>query len=145
MNDWVPILVGGSLSVFGLVLVRSHVTKWREQQEDCADDNEREFCHRMYRRRMQTSCVLILVGILIPVGDQIFVHNPPMPLTFTFYFGTVLLMLFWVMFRGVRELLAISLYSRVSGLELRRRQRELHAEYERLRDIQADDRRHEWN
>ncbi len=145
MDDWVPTLVGGSLSIFGLVLVRTHILKWRQQQEDCADEKERLFCHRSYRRRMETSCVLILVGVLIPVGDYIFAVNRPMPLTFTFYWGFILLMLFWVMFRGIRELLAISVYSRVTGVELRRRQRELREEYERLKNLRSDDRRHEWN
>ena len=81
MDDWVPTLVGGSLSIFGLILVRTHILKWREQQADCADENERLFCYRSYRRRMETSCVLVLVGVLIPVGDYIFAVNRPMPLT----------------------------------------------------------------
>lgn len=139
MDDWVPIFVGGGLCLLGLGLVRWHVVSWSAHKAASLDETEFEFHHRQYRRRMLTSGAISVVGIMIVVGDQVFVRNPD-PMAFGFYFGTVLLILIWIMFRGMRDLLSISVFSRVSSVELSRRQRELRAEYERLRNLRSDDR-----
>lgn len=89
---------------------------------------------------MLTSGILALVGMMIVVGDQMFDVPQPDPMAFAFYFGTVLLMLIWIMFRGLRDLLSLSVYSRVSSVELNRRQRELRSEYERLRSLRSNGR-----
>jgi hypothetical protein len=52
------------------LFVRWHVKEWRLEQADASlDEYDRKHYYARYRRRMQTSGMLILLGILIPLWD----------------------------------------------------------------------------
>ena len=135
MEQWfVAPLIGGCIVTFGLVLLRSHVRSWSQQQvDDTLDDHERDFCERRYRRRMQTTAMLIGVGAMIPVGDQLLPLDKS-PVWFAIYWTVVLLATLWITFQALGDLAQTKVHSRANLARIRRKQRELREELAQLRE-----------
>lgn len=134
MPDWlVAPLAGLVVVVVGLIFMRSHLHSWNHQQADpTLDDNERDFFERRYRRRRQTTAMLIGIGAMIAVGDQL------MPLVdpawSTVFWAAVLLATFWMVFQALSDMAQTKFHTRANLARLRRKQRELREELTRLRD-----------
>ena len=62
-NPWPALIVGLVLVASGTFAIRSHMRSWRRQQDDPTfQDRDREYYGRRYRRRMQMSAILVIVG-----------------------------------------------------------------------------------
>lgn len=121
------------LVAFGGFLLRSHVVSWRRQQVDPEiDEIERRHLERRYRRRMQASGLIVLVGVILPAGDAIVTFRP-MPLGFTFYVGLLLALTAWITVLGVGDWIATAAHARVALNRLNAKQRSLERELEDLR------------
>ncbi len=70
-----------------------HMREWREAQECNLDDNERRFRARRFRRRMQASGMLALIGVAIAGGQTIDARQHPSLFVY-FWFGVIVLV-FW--------------------------------------------------
>jgi hypothetical protein len=141
--------MGVALILLGAWLIRWHRAAWRQhrvqeagQAEACqnmGDGRERRYYRLQFRRRIQISTLLILLGILIPLGDWLMVQrrNPPgNALGITILWMTVLALALWIMLLAALDWLSTRMHVRatraaLSGLA--RKQRELEAEAERLR------------
>ena len=137
MEQWlVAPLTGGCIVVFGLFLLRTHVRSWHQQQADTSlDDHERDFCERRYRRRMQTTAMLIGIGAMVSVGDQLLPLDKS-PVWFAVYWTVVLLATLWITFQALGDLASTKVHSRANLARIRRKQRELQDELAQLRDRQ---------
>ena len=128
--------VGIALVVAGAALFRWHWAAWRNQQKDAAgDDRELHFLRLRFRRRMQISILLVLLGILIPLGDALMVQRMDIRWITAIWFA-VLLIAFWIMALAAFDLLSTRMHVRATRALLAgvaRRQRELEAEAQRLR------------
>ncbi len=133
MEHWlVAPLAGGSIVVFGLFLLRTHVNSWNQQQADeSLDDHERDFCERRYRRRMQTSAVLIGIGAMLSVADQLPLGKA---VWLTVYLALLLLSTLWIAFQALGDMAQTKFHSRANLARIRRKQRELQEELSGLRD-----------
>lgn len=134
-------VISGGVGVFliglGGMLIYWHCRVWRAHRTDAAlDDRERRHFRTQFRRRLQTSGLLIVLGILIPVGD-IFIPWQQFPRMFSLYWMVVLLLAFWVIALAAFDWLASRMHTRLTGAALAnvlRKQRELEDEIERLRN-----------
>lgn len=128
-GDWVvATMVGVVLLLTGLLLIRWHVRSWRMQKNDASLEHaDRTFFYRQYRRRMQTSGLIAVLGVLIAVGDAL----PAMqrqPTLFTLYWSSVLALTCWVILLGVGDLFATAAHSRSALSRVREKQRQLEQE-----------------
>jgi len=131
--DVIPWLVGGAIVVFASILMWTHAAAWKTQQSDCdIDESELPWFHRRFRRRMQTSGLLLLIGVLIPVGDQ-FLPVTQYPSLWAVYWMLILLGLGWVVLLAVGDLASTNTHARVSTARANKQRRELEQELERLR------------
>ncbi len=74
--DIVTLIFGGCVLLAGVVLQLFHRAAWlREQIEFTSDPRELRHFESRYRRRRQTSGLIVLVGMLIPVVDLPVVWN----------------------------------------------------------------------
>lgn len=136
-------VISGGVGLFliglGGVLIYWHCCVWQEHRADPAlDDRERRHFRTQFRRRLQTSGLLIVLGIMIPVGD-IFIPWQLFPRMFSLYWIVVLLLAFWVIALAAFDWLATRMHSRLTSAALAsvlRKQRELEDEIERLRNRQ---------
>src|SRR5262245_50165886 len=89
--------VGITLILLGSALIRWHYTVWSAHRTDGdSDDREKNHYRTQFRRRVQVSALLILLGIMIPLGDAL-MELRRAPLFLAWYWFAVLLVAFWVM------------------------------------------------
>src|SRR5688500_10895763 len=82
MNSWIVLGVGASLVVIGLLFMRWHIREWRQEKNDSTTDpQDLHHYHARYRRRMQTSGMLVVVGLLIPLMDWLIEQGQVVPAT----------------------------------------------------------------
>ena len=138
-NDWVPsVIVGGLLVVFGLLWMGSHIRAWRRERSDEKHDDfdQAHFANR-FQRRMQTSGIVVLIGVLIPVGD-IFVWGFG-PWAATAYWLFVLVLALWVGAQAMGDLSSVQAYSRTATARVNSKRQELEAELAEYRRRRNND------
>jgi len=139
VDNWIfSVSLGVALVGVGAGLMRWHVRSWRSRkQESDLPEKERRFLHSQFRRRMQASGVLFVIGILIPIGDVLIpwkqLPAAVGPLAFILYWAGILLLALWVIVLGIADVIATSAHSRAALGRIRRRQRELENELAELR------------
>ena len=144
MPEWVISGGVGSLLIgMGAALIAGHFRAWgRQQQSDGAlDEHDLRHYRLQFRRRVQTSAMIVVLGIMIPIGDLL-IPWQRFPKLFSLYWIVVLLLAFWIMILAAFDWLSSRVYSRRTNAalaKLRQKQRELEAEADRLRGIRAAD------
>ena len=79
-----------------LWMMKMHIQAWRAARADeSREPHELNYRRRQYRRRMQTSGILGLLGIAILAGH--FVKPPMATVVVAVYWATVLLMVAWML------------------------------------------------
>ena len=94
------------------------------------DDRERRHYRLQFRRRIQVSALLLLMGIMIPIGDWLMVQRRD-PLWITVFWIVVLALALWIMLLAAIDWLSTRMYIRATRTTLAglaRKQRELEAE-----------------
>ncbi|WP_166820258.1 hypothetical protein [Thalassoroseus pseudoceratinae] len=126
MNDsLVAITAGVGLVLVGLSFLRWNIREWREAKNSpLHDDHDREHYYKRFRRRVQTTSLLILVGVLIPVGDWLIIRGKN-PLVATVYWCVVLLLIVWIVLLAFADMVATRMYSRVELSKIQQKKREL--------------------
>jgi len=133
-KSWLASAVfGGALVVTGLLMMRSHARVWQEQKDDSElEDKDRLFLRRRYRRRMQASGLLTIIGVMLPVGDSIRLFLPA-PEWFALYWIVVLLLVMWVFVLAIGDMASTKTHTTVALNRIRAQQRELEREAAALR------------
>ncbi|NOX55863.1 MAG: hypothetical protein GXP27_15755 [Planctomycetes bacterium] len=134
MDDWwVTLGVGAALIVTGLVMITAHVRAWKRQRQDPAlDDFDREHYRARYRRRLQTSGLIALLGLLIPLGDAPFLWRQGVRIS-TIFWLAILLLTVWIVLLAIGDIVATRTHARVALSRIRRKQRELESRADELK------------
>ena len=134
-DNWVPAAVmGAGLALLGAWFLRLHWQAWRGHQADAAlDDADRSFYRRQFRRRMQASGIILVIGVMLPIGDSLIPWRREDASVATLYWLLVLGLTCWVLLLAMGDLLSTRAQSRAALSRLQRRQRELQEEADRLR------------
>lgn len=138
-NNWIPsVVVGALLVAFGLLWMWSHVGAWRvEQADELLGGFDRAHFANRFRRRMQTSGMVVLIGILIPVGD-IFVWRWG-PWTSTGFWLGILLLAMWVGVQALGDFTAVQSYSRAAMASVNSKRQQAEAELTEYRRRQTEE------
>lgn len=134
-NDWLPAAVMGSgLVLLGGWFMRLHLTAWRRHSLDASlEAAELEFFRRQFRRRMQASGIILVIGVMLPIGDSLIPWRRQDASVATLYWLLVLALTCWVLLLAMGDLLSTRSQSRAALSRLQRKQRELQEEADRLR------------
>ncbi len=125
---WPALSVAAALVLIGSGMISSHVRSWRREQADPSmSDDDRTYYRRRYRRRMQTSAILVVLGVLIGLGDALLSVRQlnQAPLLTTLYWIGVLVLTGWVMLLGFGDLWSTAARTQVELSRAREKQREL--------------------
>jgi hypothetical protein len=87
---------------------------------------------RRLRRRLQVSGLLILAGVLIPLGDMLPFFRKS-PVAFTLFWLAILGLVCWIMLLALGDFAAARAYHNLANLRLRQGRRELERQIERYR------------
>jgi len=131
------LLFGLFLVALGVLLIRWHRLAWSAQsREKTTADRELRHYRLQFRRRIQVSCLLILLGVMIPLGDWLMVQRKN-PGWIAVFWIAVLILALWMMLLAVFDWLSTRMHVRATRAALAgiaRKQRELEAEADRLRN-----------
>ena len=139
-NPWPALIVGVVLIASGSFAIRSHMRSWRRQQNDPTfADRDREYYQRRYRRRMQMSAILVILGILIGVGDALLPFQKRHPIPVSLYWIGVLLLTGWLILLALADLVSAFAYGRVELARVRQKHRELERQVIEFKHRQVED------
>lgn len=99
------ILVSVLLLLAAVGLMISHVRAWRAFQQQDLDPEEFDYRRRQFRRRMQTSAMLGLLGVALSVGYRLTVWLGP-EIFVTVFWIAVMLVACWVALLGLVDIWA---------------------------------------
>lgn len=135
MTSTIPgIIVGTLLVLFGAGLIHLHRTGWFHRQlDDELSEDDLKFFSKQYRRRMQTSSLLVLIGFLIVIGDAPYMPWKLYPAMFAIYWGGILLIAFWVILSAIGDMSASRIRSATMVSRIMDQQRLLEKQIAELR------------
>ncbi len=126
--------VGATLCLVGLIMMRAHVRSWRIQKRDTTlDDFDRQHYQARFRRRLQTSGMIALVGVLIACGDSPLIPWQNFQRAFAIYWLVVLMLTLWIALLAIGDLSSNRAYSRVALARVRQKQRDLEAQVAQIK------------
>jgi hypothetical protein len=146
----VSLAFGVALVLIGGWLIRWHRAMWVGQRsEQSTDDRTKHHYQVQFRRRIQVSMLLILLGVMIPFGDWLIELQRKDPgrnaaLWLTAFWIGVLFVALWIMLLAVFDWLSTRMHVRATRAALAglaRKQRELEAEVDRLRNMGSNGRK----
>lgn len=119
-------IVGGTLFIAGCVLIWSHIRTWRGHQADeSLDRSDIQHFRSRYRRRLQVSGVLALIGLLVAIGDALIPWQKGLLAWFAIYWLVVLLLAVVVIIMGLRDMRATQTHAKPEMARIQYHQREL--------------------
>lgn len=138
MTSHLPALVFGTLLALGggLMLYFQRRAAAGLSRENLPPQEARFLASRI-RRRSQVAGLILLVGVMIPVGDSVIPWSPETAGTWAVYFSIVLALAGWIGLLGLSDLLATRNYARTEFHHLQRQQlafREMATRLQEARD-----------
>lgn len=139
-EDSIPaVLMGGFLLLLG---GGSAWYLWAHRDTPAdADTLEKQHAARQTRRRLQISVLLILIGILIPLGDLLPFFRQA-PIAFVFFWVSVMFLAGWVALLGFADLASARAYHSRAYRDLQQQKAKLDAELARARAQRGGSRFH---
>ena len=129
--------IAAGVSLFGCLLLWRHQSQWKQQQADFEIGvSERRFLHRQYRRRMQSSTIITVLGLLLHASNEHLVNWPRAPAGFFVYVCLMLSLVMWLVILAVADFLAAQVTHRLALVRLHEHQRLLEQTVVELRQKQ---------
>jgi len=140
MDLWSSAFVSLLLLAAAAGLMTSHARTWRSAREEPLEPGELEFCRRQFRRRMQTSAMLGLLGVAIFVG-QVLTLWIVSRLFVALYLAGILALLGWVVLLALADILATKYHFGRLRDNYKIEQAKLQAEVRRIRAREGNGRK----
>jgi hypothetical protein len=142
VNDTiVATIAGGFLVVLGFSMIFSHRRAWDGQKNDTElAEFDRVHLYRRFRRRMQTSGLLVLLGLLLAIGGTLIPWQNFGQVAQLGYWLGVLIITFWVILLAFGDLLSTRVHSRIALSQVKQKQRELEKQLAEYRNRQSNGR-----
>ncbi len=141
MDDSIPVFVmGGSLIALGLYLIWRHELTWRKQcSTEGLSQGDMGYFRQQHRRRVQTSGLLTIIGVLMLVGGWM-MNAEVNPYWLLLWLIGLLLLVAWVVMLALGDWMAIRAHTQAALTEVRTRQLVLEREADRLRaEVSSND------
>jgi hypothetical protein len=127
------IAVALCLLVSSAALIACHVRAWRRLQAEELAPRERDFRRRQYRRRMQTSTMLGLLGVAIFVGQWLMTWESSR-MFLVIYWSGVLVLVLWMALLAMADITATSFFYSREQTDYLVEQAKLQGEIQRVRE-----------
>jgi hypothetical protein len=105
VETYLPLAVGGVLVGAAAMLIALHRQAWRSVDRGLAAQSEQNFAAAQYRRRVQTSAMIGVVGVLIAGGPWV-----PPGWVMAGYWLVVVLLVLWLVMLALADALASRLH-----------------------------------
>lgn len=136
MNNPIPALAFGAfLLVVGGAMLAVQRKASRNVDDQAENKREHRFLSRRIRRRTQVAGLILLIGLMIPVGDML-IPWEKRPGTFAVYWIVVIGLAVWTIVLAMGDIASTRMHVSMELSQLRRQQRELEEAARRLRQEQ---------
>ena len=141
MDDWyVAAAVGAGLVLIGLAMIRGHLHSWQKQKSDeSIDELDQRHYYARFQRRIQTSGLIVLLGILIPIGDLPLMWRQG-PLVSACFWIAVLFIPVWIILLAMGDWSSTKMYSRIALARVHQKQRELETQIAKIKSRRSNGR-----
>lgn len=126
------------LAVCVVGLMTWHIRSWGVQRASGLEPKEYDYRRRQFGRRMQTSALLAIIAVSLPIGVWLIRIRPAAGVI---YWGAVLLLVAWVGILAAIDIWATKYFYGKLRDTYRIEQARLQAELRRLKEAQAEARR----
>lgn len=132
-NNWIPAAIcGAALVALSALLIRSHRRAWRKQQADTTlDEFERKHLFKRFRRRVQTSSLIGILGVAIALGDSVVWRVGG--LGAGLYWIGILLVAMWVMLLALGDMATSRAHYRAAAARMKLQREALEKQAEMLK------------
>jgi hypothetical protein len=126
---------GGFLLVLGISLIWAHQRARRvaASEGEPEDEFERRYVASRYRRRMQTSALIALIGVMVAASPLVIPDPRTAPKLFGIWWLSALLVTMWVVLLAVADIMATKAHTTIAHARIRVHQEQLERE---LREMQ---------
>lgn len=131
MLEALPAFVAGGLLVLGGAASAWYQWQYRRPDSE-SDELGRQHAARQLRRRLQVSALLVVIGVLIPLGDQLPLFRQA-PVAFVFFWAAVLLLTAWIGLLALADFASARAYHRIANIRLQQTRRELESQLQQYR------------
>lgn len=119
-------VVALGISLLGGGMMWRHRAAWIRQQGDPEiEPGERVFLHGQYRRRMQASTMLLILGFMLHASNEFLIPWQKLPLLFFVYVVAMLVLVAWMVVLALGDMFAARLVHQAALDRLREQQRQL--------------------
>jgi hypothetical protein len=126
--------VGAAVMLLGAWQMRRHAATWRDLRvAPDVEPTEREQARRQYARRMQTSGLIVFLGLLLCLGTKQIPWQRN-GVAFSLYLALMLFVVLWIFALAVADMASIRLHSAVQLARIHGRQLQLQEELRRIRE-----------
>ncbi len=136
MNHLSIFVIAVLLVVASAGLIVWHIRTWNQFAAEEPGERELKFRRRQYRRRLQTSTMIGLLGVAIFVGQLLLdtVHSQKFHV---YYWIGVLLLVLWILLLAIGDMVATSFYYSRERSDFAVQHAKLQAELRKARDESA--------
>ena len=122
-----PALIFGAVLVVVAIVMGVFVWRARRELDPVIDGDAGARLHadRQFRRRMQVSFMLAVIGAMIAIGDQLDKFFGQRPVMFLVWVGAVIILAFWMVLMALGDWLSTITYSEIAKAKLRFERRHL--------------------
>lgn len=131
------LLFGGFLIVLSLFMLFVQRRAFHELGENEVEGRERDFLLRRIRRRTQVAGMILIIGIMIPVGDTLIPWQKAVA-TFAIYWIIVIILALWTILLAFADMAATQMHTSVELTKLQHQQENLRRVAEQLRQSQNE-------
>jgi hypothetical protein len=136
MDNPIPALAFGAfLLVVGGAMLAMQRKASRNVEDQAENKREHRFLARRIRRRTQVAGLILLIGLMIPVGDML-IPWEKRPGTFAVYWMVVIGLAIWTIVLAMGDIASTRMHVSIELNQLRRQQRELEEAARRLQQEQ---------
>jgi hypothetical protein len=125
MHDRIPALIfGGCLIIVGVLMLLAQRRARRDLAQGTTSTGEQAYLNKRARRREQVAGMILLIGIMIPLGDSLIPWEKA-PATFAVYWLIVIGLAAWTGLLAIGDLFATRAFMSIELNRLHRKQVEL--------------------
>lgn len=132
-------LVGGFLTILGAAMLRAQQKTRKSISNQEYAPQDQLYLRNRIRRRSQVAGLILLIGIMIPVGDSLIPWQRAVA-TFAIYWIIVLILALWTIVLAFADIAATQLHSTVELHQISREQQRLEQIARHLREQQSSPR-----
>ena len=128
-----PALIFGAALVVVAIIMGFFVWRARRELDPIVDgdDGAKLHANRQFRRRLQVSFMLAIVGVMIATGDQLDKFFGRRPVMFFVWVGGIIILAFWMVLMALGDWLSTITYSEIAKAKLRFERRVLEEQIRR--------------